>query len=160
MIKKIEDPICWKEAMTVAWAMLFVYYSDHEQFANDLMQAVQMITKMRDQEFDKLLNYYILLQDNIDKAGKAEQQNISRSSQHQENDMSTLPLTEEIMWRDQKTRNVSYLKDMVQHFWTFVDECLQCARGQVAGSFKTLWKSIWCSIFGLLCMIVCKVPEV
>jgi len=40
----------------------------------------------------------------------------------------------------EKTRNVSYLKDMVQHFWTFVDECLQCTRGLVAGSYKALWK--------------------
>jgi hypothetical protein len=46
-------------------AYLFKKRRDLEQFANDLMQAVQMITKMRDQEFDKLLNYDILLQDNI-----------------------------------------------------------------------------------------------
>jgi hypothetical protein len=69
-------------------AYLFKKRRDPEQFANGLMQGVQMITRMRDQEFDKLLNYYILLQDNIDNTGKTEQQDISRSSQHQGNDTS------------------------------------------------------------------------
>jgi hypothetical protein len=127
MIKKIGDPICWKETMMVAWAMLFVYYSDPVQFAKDLMQAVHMITKMRDKEFDKLLNYYILLQDNIDKAGKAEQQDISRSSQHQGNDTSA-----------------------------------SLARGNPVERRPEMCPTskIWCSIFGLLWMNVCNVPEV
>jgi hypothetical protein len=90
------------ESMPVAWAILDTFYNDPVQFARDLMQDIQAVQKIRENEFEKLLEYYILLQGHIAEGDKADQGDMLLIPANIEEMVQALPLREEMLWREEQ----------------------------------------------------------
>jgi hypothetical protein len=124
--------------MPAAWAILDTFYDDPMQFARDLMQDIQAVHKIKENEFDRLLEYYILLQGHIAEADKADQGDMLLIPANIEEMMQALPLREEMLWREEQA-NV-HPRDYGYSFSLFVDARIRWTIAQVAGSKKTLPK--------------------
>jgi hypothetical protein len=94
MHEKIRDRLTKAEPMAAAWNVLDTLYDDPLQFTRDLMGDIQAYAKIKDHEFEKLLDYYSMLQHTIDEADKAKRGKMA----HNINEMSCpLPPREEML---------------------------------------------------------------
>jgi hypothetical protein len=64
-IKKAED-------MLTAWRILDAIYDNPLAFIKDLMQEIRAVPEFREEECEKMMEYYMLLQSHIAKADKAD----------------------------------------------------------------------------------------
>jgi hypothetical protein len=71
MSKEIACYIQEEETMTEAWARLGIFRNNHLLFIQDLMQEVRAFLKLKKQDYERLLDYYLLLLDLIKAANKA-----------------------------------------------------------------------------------------
>jgi hypothetical protein len=120
------------ESMPAAWAILDTFYDHPVQFARDLMQDIQVVQKIREHEFERLLEYYILLQGHIAEADKADQGDMLLIPANIEEMVQVLPLREEMLWREEQA-NV-YPRDYGYSFSLFVDARIRWTIAQVVGS--------------------------
>jgi hypothetical protein len=71
MSKEIARYIQEEETMTEAWARLGIFRNSPLQLIQDLMQEVRAFLKLMEQDYERLLDYYLLLLDLIKAANKA-----------------------------------------------------------------------------------------
>jgi hypothetical protein len=139
MHEKIGDRLKRAESMAAAWIVLDTLYDDPLQFARDLMVEFQAYPKIKDQEFERLFDYYYMVQYTIDEADKAKGEifliavNINEMSR-------ALPPREEILWREAKRRVEP--RDMGPAFAAFVQEHFEWSTTQMQGLRKTTAKPI------------------
>jgi hypothetical protein len=113
-IKKAED-------MLKAWRILDAIYDNPLAFIKDLMQEIRAVPEFREEDCEKMMEYYMLLQPHIAEA------DIPASIA----DMTRiLPYAEGKRWRDQLGR--IHPLDIGNGFSTFVDRRLEYATTQVA----------------------------
>ena len=138
--EKVAERIKKVEGMPAAWRMLDTYYDDPVQFARDLLQDVTAVSKIKEYEFDRLLDYYVLLAAHIDEAGKAQQLGIFLTPANIEEMTRAFPLREEVLWREDQARVRPV--DYGEQFAAFVDGRVAWTTAQVSGSRKELPKPI------------------
>jgi hypothetical protein len=71
MDKKVADKICSKETMSECWKLLDSFYSRPWQFAQDLLTDISAFRMIQYTDYERLFEYYVLLQTNIKEARKA-----------------------------------------------------------------------------------------
>jgi hypothetical protein len=71
MSKEIAHYIRGEETMVEAWGRLNMFNNDPLLFIRDLMQEIRASPRLKEQEYERLLRYYLLLLDLIRDADKA-----------------------------------------------------------------------------------------
>jgi hypothetical protein len=104
------------------------------------MQDVLTTPKIKEFEFDRLLDYYVLLQAYIDEAEKAGQAEMLLIPANIEEILRPLPMREEVLWRKEAAGVLP--RQYGAAITTFLDPCLHWTTAQVAGSRKALPKPI------------------
>ena len=100
MEKKTSERIKRMETMAACWRMLDTFFDRPVQFARDLMAEITSFKKIHDSEHDKLLEYYVLLQTNIDEADKAGLRDVLLHANNLVAMESLLPPRELMLWRE------------------------------------------------------------
>jgi hypothetical protein len=70
--KKTADRIRRMETMAACWKILDTFFDHPMQFARDLMAKISAFKRIQNYEYEKLLEYYFVIQANIDKAKNAD----------------------------------------------------------------------------------------
>ncbi len=74
--EKTADRLKRAESMAAAWLVLDTLFDDPLQFTKDLMGDILAYAKMKDYEYEKLFDYYSMVQYTIDEADKANRGNM------------------------------------------------------------------------------------
>jgi hypothetical protein len=122
-VKKAED-------MLTAWRILDAIYDNPLAFIKDLMQEIRAVPEFREEECEKMMEYYMLLQSHIAEADKADVDAMLLIPANIADMTRTLPYAEGKRWRDQLGR--IHPLDIGNRFSTFVDRRLEYATTQVA----------------------------
>jgi hypothetical protein len=122
-VKKAED-------MLTAWRIMDAVYDNPLAFIKDLMQEIRAVPEFREEECEKMLEYYMLLQSHIAKADKADVDTMLLIPANIADMTRTLPYAEGKQWRDQLGR--IHPLDIGNGFSTFVVRRLEYATTQVA----------------------------
>jgi hypothetical protein len=102
--EKIADRLKRAESMAAAWIVLDTLFDDPLQFTNDLMGDILAYAKMKDYEYEKLFDYYSMLQYTIDEADKANRGTMFLIAFNIDEMSRLLPPREEELWRRAKRR--------------------------------------------------------
>ncbi len=102
MSEEIARYIQGEETMTEAWAGLDTLRNSPMRFILDLMQEVRAFLKLKEQEYERLLDYYSLLLNLIKEASKAGYRNGFLKQAYIEEMTRALPLSEKTLWRERK----------------------------------------------------------
>jgi hypothetical protein len=127
--KEIAHRIRRLETMPEVWERLDSRYDVPMQFINELTLEVLAIPKINDGEYEKLLEYYETLKDNIGEAAKNNLQSIFLTSLNIDAMTQVFPPREEELWRQAK-RHVHH-EDMGLAFAAFVQERFEWFTDQV-----------------------------
>jgi hypothetical protein len=122
-IKKAED-------MLTAWRILDAIYDNLLAFIKDLMQEIRAVPELREEDCEKMMEYYMLLQSQIAEADKADVGAMLLIPANIADMTRTLPYAEGKRWRDQL--GCIHSLDIGNGFSTFVDRRLEYATIQVA----------------------------
>jgi hypothetical protein len=122
-IKKAED-------MLTAWRILDAIYDNPLAFIKDLMQEIRAVPEFREEDCEKMMEYYMLLQSHIAEADKADVGAMLLIPANIADMTRTLPYAKGKRWRDQLGR--IHPLDIGNGFSTFVDRRLEYATTQVA----------------------------
>jgi hypothetical protein len=131
MSEEMAHRIRRMETMAEAWARLDTSYNNPTLFINELALEVQAIPKINDLEFQKQLEYYELLKDNMDEADKANRKDLFLTFASIDKMTQALPQREEILWREARKRVAP--RDLGATFTDFVENCLDWSIAQVQG---------------------------
>jgi hypothetical protein len=116
--------------MLTAWRILDAIYDNPLAFIKDLMQEIRAVPEFREEECEKMMEYYMLLQSHIPEADKADVGAMLLIPANIADMTRTLPYAEGKRWRDQLGR--IHPLDIGNGFSTFVDQRLEYATTQVA----------------------------
>jgi hypothetical protein len=122
-IKKAED-------MLTAWWILDAIYNNPLAFIKDLMQEIRAVSEFKEEDCEKMMEYYMLLQSHIAEADKADVAAMLLIPANIADMTRVLPYAEGKRWRDQLGR--IHPLDIGNWFSTFVDRRLEYATTQVA----------------------------
>ena len=122
-IKKAED-------MPAAWWTLDAIYHNPLAFIKDLMQEIKAVPEFREEDCEKMMEYYMLLQSHIAEADKADVGAMLLIPANIADMTRILPYAEGKRWRDQLGR--IHPLDIGNGFSNFVDRRLEYATTQVA----------------------------
>jgi hypothetical protein len=125
MSEKIADCINWMETM------LDKSYNNPIQYTYELMLGILVLPKIKDPEFRKLLKHYNLLWDSVGEAVKENQQDLLLIPANLDRMTQTLPLQEEILWREARKFVTPW--DLGAAFTNFAGDCQEWSIAQVQG---------------------------
>ncbi len=100
--KEIAHRIRRLETMQEVWERLDSAYDLPMQFINELKLEVLAIPKINDGEYEKQLEYYEILKDNMGEAAKNNRSSIFLYPQNIDTMTEALPPREEELWRRAK----------------------------------------------------------
>jgi hypothetical protein len=100
--EKTADRLKRAESMAAAWVVLDTLFDDPLQFTKDLMGDILAYAKMKDYEYEKLFDYYSMLQYTIDEADKANRGTMFLIAFNIDEMARPLPPREEELWRRAK----------------------------------------------------------
>jgi hypothetical protein len=121
---KIEVRVKKAEDMLTAWRIMDAIYDNLLAFIKDLMQQIRAVPEFREEECEKMMEYYMLLQSHIAEADKTDVAMLLIPANIA--DMTgTLPYAEKKWWGDQLGR--IHPLDIGNGFLAFVDQRLESA---------------------------------
>jgi hypothetical protein len=122
-VKKAED-------MLTTWRIMDAVYDNPLAFIKDLMQEIKAVPEFREDESEKMMEYYMLLQSHIAEADKADVGAMLLIPANIADMTRILPYAEGKRWREQLGR--IHPLDIGNGFSNFVDRRLEYATTQVA----------------------------
>jgi 5'-deoxynucleotidase YfbR-like HD superfamily hydrolase len=122
MSKEIAHYIGGEETMPEAWARLDMFHDHPPLFIRDLMQEIRASPKLKEQEYEKLLHYYLLLLDLIKETNRAGQGGMFLTQACIEEMTQAFPLSKETRWRERKAYVSPDKYDAA--LWTFMNDRL------------------------------------
>jgi hypothetical protein len=122
-VRKAED-------MLMTWRIMDAVYDNLLAFIKDLMEEIRAVPEFRENESEKMMEYYMLLQSHIAEADKADVGAMLLIPANIADMFRILPYAEGKRWRDQLGR--IHPLDIGNGFSNFVDRRLEYATTQVA----------------------------
>ncbi len=141
--EKTADRLKRAESIVAAWGILDTLFDDPLQFTKDLIGDILVCVKIKDHEYEKLFDYYSMLQYTSDEADKANRGTIFLIAQNIDEMSRPLPPREEELWRQAKLRVQP--EDLGPAFAAFLQERFEWSTGQVHGLRKTTTKPLLAS---------------
>jgi hypothetical protein len=126
--------------MAAAWLVLDTLFDDPLQFTKDLMGDILAYAKMKDYEYEKLFDYYSMLQYTIDEADKANRGTMFLIAYNIDEMARPLPPREEEIWRRAKRRVQP--EDLGPAFVAFLQERFEWSTDQMCGLRKSTTKPL------------------
>jgi hypothetical protein len=138
--EKTADRLKRAESMAAAWLVLDTLFDDPLQFTKDLMGDILAYAKMKDYEYEKLFDYYSMVQYTIDEADKANRGNMFLIAYNIDEMTRPLPPREEEIWR--RARRRVQPEDLGPAFVAFLQERFEWSTDQMCGLRKSTTKPL------------------
>jgi hypothetical protein len=138
--EKTADRLKRAESMAAAWGVLDTLFDDPLQFTKDMMGDILVYAKIKDHEYEKLFDYYSMLQYTIDEADKANRGTMFLIALNIDEMSRPLPPREEELWRRAKRRIQP--EDLGPAFVAFLQERFEWSTDQMHGLRKTTAKPL------------------
>jgi hypothetical protein len=103
--KKVADRLRCEETMAGCWRLLDPFYSRPKQFAQDLVAEIAATKRMQFAEYEKLLEYYVLMRTNITEAKKANMMEVLLTQVNMALIEHPLPAREMEIWRGHQEKH-------------------------------------------------------